>query len=281
MALNGFFNAELRLRIISALILAPLVLWVTWIGGYNFEFFWAIVGLFVFNEFTRMVSANISFAMRVVGALMLLIVFAVWFSGDQHTAYIMTAVSISVLASWEALFRRSFWLPLAFSYAVIPFIAMSELRVQNLDGLIAIALLFACVWGADIFAYIFGRLIGGPKLAPRISPKKTWAGFIGSLIGAILLCYLVIWYTNKPIGPLFWLIILVIAIVSQVGDLMISVIKRKFDIKDTGKIIPGHGGVLDRIDGLIPAGVVLWAILKYQTSALAPNPEISAVLFSL
>jgi len=281
MAADGFFNRELKLRIMSALILAPLVLWVTWIGGYSFELFWAVVGLLVFYEFTRMVSTRISFIMHIIAALMLIIVFAVWFSGDPHAAYMMTAVAISVLASWEALFKRSFWIVLAFSYAAIPFIALSELRGENLDGLTAITLLFACVWGADIFAYIFGRLIGGPKLAPKISPKKTWAGFIGSLVGALLLCYLVLLYADKPTGTLFWLVIISIAIISQAGDLFISVIKRKFDIKDTGKIIPGHGGILDRIDGLIPAGVVLWAILKYQTSAIAPNPEIGAILFSL
>jgi len=281
MAGGSFFNAELKLRIISAIILAALVISATWIGGYTFEILWAVVGFLVFFEFTRIVSNNISAAMRIVGALMLLIVLASWFSGDPITAYIMTAISISTLATWEGLFRRSFWTATALIYAILPVFAMSELRGEALSGLIAIAILFACVWGADVFAYVFGRLIGGPKLAPKISPKKTWAGFIGSLIGAVFLCYLVIWFANQPADIAFWILILALAIISQIGDLIISVIKRRFDVKDTGKIIPGHGGVLDRIDGLIPASVAFWGYLKYQTSDLSFGEQIGAALFSL
>jgi len=281
MSSEGFFNAELKLRIISAIILGALVIWVTWIGGYTFELFWAVVGLLVFYEFTRITSTNISTLMRLVGMIMLLIVFAAWFSIDRATAYMMAAVSISTIATWEAVAKRSFWVSLAIAYAILPFFAMSEIRGISVIGLIAVAILFASVWGADIFAYVFGRLIGGPKLAPKISPKKTWAGFLGSLFGALLLSFFVVYATGKEANSGFWFCIIIVAIISQAGDLVISVIKRKFDVKDTGKIIPGHGGVLDRIDGLIPAGVVLWIILKLKAVKLNLNHEIGAALFLL
>lgn len=281
MADTGFFNAELKLRIVSAVILAVLVLWVTWIGGYTFELFWAVVGLLVFYEFTRIVSDRISIPLRLVAAIMLLIVFAAWFTIDKTTAYMMAAVSFSTIATWESLTKRSFWVPMAMVYAFLPFFAMSEIRGISVIGLIAITILFACVWGADIFAYIFGRLIGGPKLAPRISPKKTWAGFFGSLFGAVLLSFLVVHATSQQTSNEFWIYILIVAIISQIGDLVISVIKRKFNVKDTGKIIPGHGGVLDRIDGLIPAGIALWIILKLKAANLNFEHEIGAALFLL
>jgi len=281
MAGDRFFNAELKLRIVSAIVLGVIVLTITWLGSQTFQLLWAVTALLIFHEFTRIVVSQISFAIRLVGALMLLIVLAAWFSGDHHTAYLISAVSVSTLATWEAFTRRPIWTASAFLYSVLPFFALSELRGAETSGLYAIIILFACVWGADIFAYIFGRLIGGPKLAPKISPKKTWAGFAGSLIGAILLCYLVTIFIEKEASVTFWLLILCIAVASQIGDLVISVLKRKFGVKDTGKIIPGHGGVLDRIDGLIPASIILWGLLKYYSAKTDTYEEIGSALFLL
>ncbi len=122
---------------------------------------------------------------------------------------------------------------------------------------ILVAFLFVTVWASDSIAYVFGRLIGGPKLAPKISPKKTWAGMLGSMTGAAAALYLGGYIIEQQFGikiaetldlVLFGAFL---GVVGQVGDLAISVFKRAHNVKDTGNVIPGHGGVLDRIDALL------------------------------
>ena len=125
--------------------------------------------------------------------------------------------------------------------------SVSLLRISPSYGLAAILWLFAVVWGADIAAYFAGRSIGGPKLWPRVSPGKTWAGaIVGALAGAFLGLALAPW-TNRPLA-LFWLG-LATAIVSELGDLFESALKRRFGVKDSSGLIPGHGGLMDRLDG--------------------------------
>jgi len=146
-------------------------------------------------------------------------------------------------------------------YICVPAGILIWLRADAMAGMITILWLFAVVWSADIAAYISGRAIGGPKLAPRISPKKTWAGFIGgvSFAGIVAGAFAVYW-DEPPLTLALWGA--VVAIASQAGDLLESAIKRRFDIKDSSQLIPGHGGVLDRVDALV-AGAVAIAILKY------------------
>ena len=133
------------------------------------------------------------------------------------------------------------------------------IAIEPLHLKIAIAALFVTVWASDSMAYVFGRFIGGPKLAPSISPKKTWAGLVGSMTGAggalILTAYIFL-HQFDPVfkfPPLysFFLYGAFLGIVGQIGDLTVSVFKRSHNMKDTGALIPGHGGVLDRIDALM------------------------------
>ena len=127
------------------------------------------------------------------------------------------------------------------------------LRVSPGYGLAAISWLFAVVWGTDIAAYFAGRLIGGPRLWPSVSPGKTWSGAIfGALGGAVLGLMLRGWANNT--GALFWLG-LAAAIASELGDLFESALKRGFGVKDSSGLIPGHGGLMDRLDGFIAASV--------------------------
>ena len=132
------------------------------------------------------------------------------------------------------------------------------LRGGDQAGLIAILFLFAVVWATDILAYFVGRALGGPKLAPSISPGKTWSGAVGGALGGR--CSPA-WRLRRRTG---WggrgpaLVALLLAIVSQFGDLFESFVKRRSGVKDSSHIIPGHGGVMDRVDGLVAAAFTLY-----------------------
>jgi phosphatidate cytidylyltransferase len=119
--------------------------------------------------------------------------------------------------------------------------------------------LFFIVWATDIFAYFAGRSIGGPKLAPRISPNKTWAGLAGGIVGAAAVGGLAAWYMQ--LEPVFMFVGGPMALLAQLGDLYESSVKRRRGVKDSGTILPGHGGVLDRLDGLLPAALATYALL--------------------
>ena len=130
---------------------------------------------------------------------------------------------------------------------------MGFLRASPNYGLAAILWLFAVVWGADVAAYFAGRLIGGPKLWVRVSPGKTWSGaIVGALAGAA--CGLMLGGGTNRIDRLFWLG-LAAAIVSQLGDLFESALKRRFGVKDSSRLIPGHGGLMDRLDAFVAASL--------------------------
>jgi phosphatidate cytidylyltransferase len=149
-------------------------------------------------------------------------------------------------------------------YAGIPAISLVWIRGDEQFGWLAILYLFAIVWTTDTAAYIFGRAIGGPKLAPRVSPKKTWSGFLGGAICAALVGSLFgAWMGETDLVKLASLS-LVLAVAAQLGDLGESAMKRIFGTKDSSGLIPGHGGVLDRIDGLIfvafTAALLSWAL---------------------
>jgi phosphatidate cytidylyltransferase len=127
------------------------------------------------------------------------------------------------------------------------------LRQDAALGLVAIVFLFAVVWATDIAAYFAGRALGGPKLWPAVSPKKTWSGAIGGLLGGVAAGLLVVKTAGLAIAPMLVLVAFGLSIVSQGGDLLESSIKRRFHAKDASQLIPGHGGLMDRLDGFLTA----------------------------
>jgi phosphatidate cytidylyltransferase len=170
--------------------------------------------------------------------------------------FLIRAVRVNIAEAW--------WSAGGVYYAGLPAIALIWIRSDDQYGWLAILYIFAIVWTTDTAAYVFGRAIGGPKLAPRISPKKTWSGFLGGALTAGLVGVLFgLWMGNTDILKL-GLLSLALALASQFGDLGESALKRIFDTKDSSGLIPGHGGVLDRIDGLIfvaiAAALLGWAI---------------------
>jgi phosphatidate cytidylyltransferase len=143
-----------------------------------------------------------------------------------------------------------------FLYVTIPALALIGLEWASVYFVLWAMLV---TWATDIFAYFAGRAIGGPKLAPRISPNKTWAGLIGGMTGAGLVG--AAWAVYAGLGSPFVWIGALMGLLAQLGDLYESALKRRFGLKDSGRLIPGHGGVLDRVDGLLPVAVATFLLL--------------------
>jgi phosphatidate cytidylyltransferase len=169
--------------------------------------------------------------------------------------------------------RDRLWAVSGFGYAALVALVPIVMRDRPDLGVLAVVWMFGVVWTTDIAAYFTGRALGGPKLAARISPKKTWSGFIGGLVGATLVGTLVVHLGRRfgaepPIG-LLWVAVAsaVASVASQIGDLAESGLKRRFGAKDSGHLIPGHGGVMDRLDGF--AAVALLCGVALAGSRLA------------
>jgi phosphatidate cytidylyltransferase len=207
-----------------------------------------------------------SLAITAVGAV-LVADFVVGVEISLVLAAVLTVALFVAAAIGHAQHRRL----LAFGIPYIVFGSIALLWVRGVpdDGLgLLIYLLFA-VWATDIGAYAAGRTIGGPKLAPRISPKKTWAGLIGGMISAAVFGAGVALAFGAARPGFAALLAAVLAVVSQVGDLFESGVKRHYDVKDSGRLIPGHGGLLDRVDGLIVAAPVFALFHAFLGKAFA------------
>ncbi len=148
---------------------------------------------------------------------------------------------------------RILWNTFGFVYVVTPCACLLYLRGLS-NGFEIVLWLLLCVWATDIGAYFVGTTFKGPKIAPQISPKKTWSGLLGGSICAGIIGYF--FYSGNEFYHIdFFKMSFAIAIISQVGDFLESAIKRHFSLKDSGNLIPGHGGILDRVDGLVTSSV--------------------------
>src|SRR6185312_15762923 len=191
---------------------------------------------------------------RVLSALVLapIAIAAVYFGGWLFATFWALA-AVAVLWEWIGLvgLRNYGWVAVGVLYALVMFLAPVVLRgrADAQLGMTAIFLLFAIVWTTDIVGYFAGRAIGGPKLAPSISPKKTWSGAIAGLVVAVLIVVLASRFVPHAKISVLAALTTLLSIVSQAGDLAESALKRRFDAKDASQIIPGHGGVMDRLDG--------------------------------
>ena len=260
-------NSELKLRVASALVLGALILLVTLWGGWPFRLVWILVAGLVAYEWLAIIGRGNAIP---AGIAVVVAGIALAFSPASPVAIAGTASAMALLGAVMTPFMRSrLALELCgVAYALAFALVTPALRDLAGVGLALILWSFAVVWLTDIAAYFTGRKLGGPKLMPAVSPKKTWSGAIGGAAAGMIGGYL-IWCLMPGLqamtaaGPVV-AASLAGSIVSQAGDLFESALKRRFDAKDSSKLIPGHGGFLDRLDGywavLVLAGFALFAL---------------------
>jgi phosphatidate cytidylyltransferase len=266
----------LTLRLISAAVLIPIVVAAVYAGYPAWDLLVVLFGAVMAWEWSNIVSRGrivlTGKRMIAIGAqvfLTLAVLLAASFPAETHALIgERDRMMLTVVATWFAaslvLYRRaSLWLILGYVYVVVPCVAIMMFRADPAVGLQQILWIVALVIAADTGAYIAGRSIGGPKLAPRISPNKTWAGLGGAVVSAAVVGAVTAVALDRPS---VWALTAVsggLGIVAQAGDLAESAFKRHFGVKDASNIIPGHGGALDRVDGLIAvaaavAGINAW-----------------------
>jgi phosphatidate cytidylyltransferase len=207
--------SNLILRVISSAVLAPIAILAAWIGGVSFVVFWTVAASIVLWEWSALVK-NASQVDRSLG----------WFAG---------------------------WMVAGLVYAGVLLLCPIILRRDPALGFVAMLFVFAIVWVTDIAAYFVGRAVGGPKLWPAVSPKKTWSGAVAGTLGGIAAGLLVVKLAGLVVAPMLVIVALALSVAAQLGDLLESATKRHFGAKDASQLIPGHGGLMDRLDGFLTA----------------------------
>jgi phosphatidate cytidylyltransferase len=247
---------ELGTRVISAVVLGVVTLAAASYGGWPFALFWLAAGIAVAVEWINMTGTEPrAILLGVLGVGLAVLTGAVLL--EAGPAFWLGAAGAVLLLT--VLVGRSggdrLWAAAGFIYAAILTVVPPLVRDNPALGLVGLLWMFALVWTTDVAAYFTGRRLGGPKLWPRVSPKKTWSGFMGGLIAGTLAGVIVVMAAEElgwrsPAGLLvIGLVTAVASAASQLGDLGESALKRTFNVKDSSHLIPGHGGVMDRLDG--------------------------------
>ncbi len=240
--------SNLALRVLSAVVLAPLALFIAYLGGWPFALFWGAAALAILWEWITLVAGP---AYRLMfsscGAALVIAGFVAWL-GRPVAALLMVGLGALAAAVFAPPERR-LWVSIGVGYGGAMLLAPMFLRADSTYGFVVIVLLFAIVWTTDILGYFAGRAFGGPKLLPAVSPKKTWSGAIVGAAGAMIIALLVVGLFGSFNSLAIIIIALVLSVLAQVGDLFESWVKRQFGAKDSSRLIPGHGGVMDRLDG--------------------------------
>jgi phosphatidate cytidylyltransferase len=249
--------SELAIRTGSALIMIGLALAAAWFGGWG----WAIASGFVMGlcayEWSKMADSSRRYASAAVPiAILCGIGFVIGPELVQVASCVVVAGALALASQ-----RGGSVGVVGAGYIALSGYALASLRMIGDEGQLLLILLFAIVWSTDTAAYFTGRALGGPKLWPRVSPKKTWWGFVGGCTAAITSAMVVAALADKP-WYLWGGLALFVSISAQAGDLLESSAKRHFGVKDSNSLIPGHGGVLDRIDGHLSAALALSLVIS-------------------
>lgn len=270
---GGGMSREVILRIVSGVTMSVVAAGMLFMGPLPFAFLVGAVALLASVEWARIVRGDeldaalfvhlVSVAIAALLTAMGLVALA--------AAVLMAGAILTGLLCFE---RRPILSAEGVLYAGLPAVALIWLRDDPIYGLTVVLFIILAVVATDVAAYATGRLVGGPKLAPPISPNKTWSGFIGGITAAGFISAGVAWWIGADMIRL-GLSGLMLGIVAQIGDLTESALKRSFGVKDSGTLIPGHGGIMDRIDGLVFAAVAA----GFVALAIDPQAPARALLF--
>jgi phosphatidate cytidylyltransferase len=260
---GGRLGADFAARAASAAVMMAAALGFAWLGGFPFMVFWCVVSIGVLAEWRRLVGGEGVLVGVGVGAIALFAASLLGAWGEwpypELAVLALLAGAVATAALTDADHR--FVAGAGVLYAGVLAAGANALRASPQYGFAAILWLFGVVWGADVMAYLGGRLIGGPKLWPRVSPGKTWSGaIVGVVLGAVVGA--IVAWASAPYGVSILRLTelgFVLAAASQFGDLFESALKRRAGVKDSGALIPGHGGLMDRLDGFIAATAVALA----------------------
>jgi phosphatidate cytidylyltransferase len=262
-------KAAFRLRVLSALALVPVALGIVVAGGWIYAAFVGLLAVLMALEWRRLsearfgaqygrlaggIALGVSLAATIVAAL-----------GRPREAVACVAIGMVlavVLARTRA--AASLWASIGVALVGLPAVALVWLRSIPEVGLHLLLWLLIVVWTTDTAAYVIGRRVGGPRLAPVVSPGKTWSGLGGGVIGASLASVITAWALGSERLVQFAGLGAVFAVLAQLGDLAESMLKRSAGVKDSGTLIPGHGGVLDRVDGLLLTAPALALLVAFE-----------------
>jgi len=243
-------SRNLVMRAATALVLAPLTIAILYLGGASWAVLVTAVAIGLYVEWLTIVGAGRDVRLLAAGGGALAMTGLCLAFDRLDGAFPFALLGLAVVAFLGGEQRR--WTAPGYGYAASALLASVLVRSDQEWGFPALMLVLLVVWVTDIGGYFAGRGIGGPKLWPRVSPKKTWAGAAGGFVGSLCVAsgFAALGYGN-------WLPLLTVAallsVVSQLGDLFESAVKRRFGVKDSSQIIPGHGGLLDRLDGYVAA----------------------------
>jgi phosphatidate cytidylyltransferase len=273
---GGKLPADLKVRIVAGAVMAAIALALDYAGPTWFALLVAVVALVISWEWGRVVrgeSFDLAFFIHAAA-----VTAAVGLAARGYAALGLAVIAAAAIVLVPVVFGRGAGLSvLGVLYVGVPAVALLWLRSDEPYGFLSVLLIFAIVWSADTAAYAAGRLIGGPKLWAQISPNKTWSGVVGGLVASTVAAALFSLFVAgaSPIG--LALTGLVLGVVSQAGDLAESAFKRIFGFKDASALIPGHGGFMDRMDGIVTVAVAagLFAL------AVDPHAPARALLFGM
>jgi phosphatidate cytidylyltransferase len=246
---------NLALRVVSAAVLAPLALWTAYLGDWPFALFWGVAATAALWEWTTLVAGHSHRLMLSSCGSAIAVAALIAWRGRPIAAILLVGLG-ALAALIFAPHERRLWIVAGIGYAGAMLLAPMLLRADDVAGFFVMVLLFAVVWTTDVLGYFAGRALGGPKLLPSISPKKTWSGAIAGALGAMIVAFLVAGFFGSFDRTTIAVIALLLSVVAQLGDLLESWVKRQFGAKDTSHLIPGHGGVMDRLDGFWAAALV-------------------------
>ena len=252
-------SRNLLMRVLAALVLAPIAIGIAWYGGWLWALLVTLASIGLYIEWLMIVGLAREWRASAPGVASLAIAGICLIAGRLDAALIVLGVGLVAVAALSP--ERRHWSAAGFCYAAAAELASVLVRKDPVHGFAALFLVLLVVWAADIGGYFAGRGIGGPKLWPRVSPKKTWAGAIGGFAGGLAVAGGFAVVGAGKAGPLLALAAF-LSVISQLGDLFESAVKRRFDVKDSSQIIPGHGGLLDRLDGFV-AAIAAAAILGF------------------